>query len=185
MLDTLPNINADQRSLVTGRSVSVLSNATQANDGQQKLKSIKFVYSSEVLRCFQRVLRHLDDNVIGSAGPIRIDNAGRFYKPTRNDINIVKFPTIYTELLSMRRRGKTDPELYMRKKIAECSKHTEAEEQIIKKPILPDDIKKSRKGSVMKGIDKENSVLASTTGLATIFELTHAGTPRKKSKKRF
>ena len=189
MLETLPHIHADQHSMVTGRSASVMSNATAAAHGAdgQKLKSIKFVYSAEVLRCFQRVLRHLDDNVVGSAGPIKVDNAGRFYKPTKSDIQIVKFPTIYGELLSMRRRKHTDPELYVRTKVAECSRHEPEEFTLPLKQnaaaAAEDNTKRGRKMSVVKMVEREATSTSINAGLPTIFELTHAQTPRNKVKK--
>ena len=185
MLDSLPHIHPDQRSMVTARSASVMSNATmQATTEGQKSKSIKFVYSSEVLRCFQRVLRSLDDKAIGSAGPIRIDNAGRFYKPMKHEVNIVKFPVLYGDLLSMRRRMNTDPEIYVRKKIAECSRNNDADELPKKSSATDDGSKKSRKGAIVKGIDRESTMTSINGALPTIFELTHAQTPRKKVKKR-
>ena len=179
MLDSLPAINHDQRSQLGQRSASVLSTTTlQATDGP-KLKSIKFVYSSEVLRCFQKVLRQLDSNVIGSAGPIRVDNAGRFYKPSETDVRIVKFPTIYTDLLSMRRKKHGDAEQYVRKKISECTRHAEAEDLLLLKKPPAEEGKKSRKTKATQ-LDRESTMTSQgTTNLPTIFELTNLQTPRR------
>ena len=185
MLDTLPAINSDQRSgLGTQRSASVLSSTTlQAADGP-KLKSINFVYSSEVLRCFQKVLRHLDNNFICSAGPIRIDNAGRFYKPSTTDVRIVKFPTIYTDLLSMRKKKHGDAEQYVRKKVAECTRHAEAEDLLLLKKPPAEEGKKTRKQSQAKvALEREGTMTSQGTNLPTIFELTNLQTPRRKTKR--